>query len=81
MAIYLSLRMCAALRACSVQAVHKEFRAGHFGAVLRHGGRVYAEIAAVERRLGRRFTTAQLVDAGASNPHDVLIITPEEEAA
>jgi hypothetical protein len=82
MAIYLSLRVIATLRSCSAQAVHKALHAGNYGPVLRHGGRVYAELAAIERRLGRRFTAAQITHASAGKPGSIVILdTPETEAA
>lgn len=75
--IHLSPTAIARLKACSVQAAHKQFRAGKFGTLVRRGRNCYAALAAFEHHTGRQFTTEQIEAAVDGHPDRLLTITTE----
>jgi hypothetical protein len=75
--IYLSGPVIAALNACTLMAVNKAMRRGHYGPLI-HRDRVgYAALDAVERHIGRNFTPDQLMHAAAGKPDRILNIPLE----
>jgi hypothetical protein len=79
--IHLSAPAIAALKACSIQAAHKQLSRGYFGPILRVGRNCFVPISGVERRLGQRFSEAQLTQAAAGQPGRVLLIPDSNEEA
>jgi hypothetical protein len=81
MSIYVSAPTIARLKACSRIATHMQMRRGDFGPLLLRGRVPYASLDALERRLGQRFSDAQLALAAAGQPGRILILSdPEQEA-
>jgi hypothetical protein len=76
--IHLSPAAIARLKACSVQAAHKQFRAGRLGPIVRRGRNSYAALAAFERHAGRQFTAEQIEAAVDGHPDRLITITSEE---
>jgi hypothetical protein len=76
--IHLSPTAIARLKACSVQAAHKQFRAGRFGTIVRRGRNSYAALAAFERHTGRQFTREQIEAAVDGHPARLITISSEE---
>jgi hypothetical protein len=76
--IHLSPAAIARLKACSVQAAHKQFRARKFGTIVRRGRNSYAALAAFERHTGRQFTPEQIEAAVDGHPHRRITITSED---
>ena len=82
MSTWLALPTIAALRGCKIPVAHRSLQAGDYGPVLRAHRRVYAELGAIEKRLGRHLTSAQLAAAGAEKPYRSIVFdTPEESEA
>jgi hypothetical protein len=76
--IHLSPTAIARLKACSVQAAHKQLLAGRFGPFLRRGRNCYAALTAFERHTGRHFTAEQIEAAVDGHPDRLITITPED---
>jgi hypothetical protein len=81
--IHLSAPAIARLKACSIQAAHKQLSRGYFGPILWVGRNCFVPLSGVEHRLGQRFSEAQLTQAAAGQPARVLVIadSDEQEAA
>jgi hypothetical protein len=81
--IYVSGPAIARLVTCSRVVAHERLRRGDYGKLLQRGGILFAELAAVEARVGYRFSPAQIESAVDGYP-DRRIILPshqEEEVA
>jgi hypothetical protein len=76
--IHLSPAAIARLKACSVQAAHKQFRAGKLGRIVRRGRNSYAALASFERHAGRQFTPEQIEAAVDGHPARLIKINEED---
>jgi hypothetical protein len=58
---------------------HDQLRREAFGPVIQHRGSIFAQLPAVERYVGTRFSEAQLAAAAAGYPARILKIEPLED--
>jgi hypothetical protein len=70
----------ARLLACSRMTANENMRAGAYGPLLRLGRIQYAALAAVERRVGQRFSPEQIAIAVAGRPDRIIVFHDQEIA-